>query len=156
MADDPRVQQLLDEISDSGRTPEEVCGACPELLQEVRHRWQQMRILEAELDAIFPTPGPDSDADAFAPWHAGADLPRIPGYAVEAVLGRGGMGVVYKARQRRLNRLVALKMLIAGAYAGPNERARFQREAEAVAGLRHANLVQVYDVGDHDGRPPPA
>ena len=89
-------------------------------------------------------------ADAAAP---GADLPRIPGYEVEAVLGRGGMGVVYKARHLRLNRPVALKMLLAGAYAGPQERERFQREAEAVAGLRHPNIVQVYDVGDQDGRP---
>jgi serine/threonine-protein kinase len=48
---------------------------------------------------------------------------------------------------------VALKMLLAGAYAGPHERERFQREAEAVASLRHANIVQVYDVGDTDGRP---
>src|SRR4029077_1547539 len=63
------------------------------------------------------------------------------------------MGIVYKARHLRLNRLVALKMLITGAYAGPHERARFQREAEAVAGLRHANIVQVYDVGDHEGWP---
>src|SRR5262245_25741705 len=63
------------------------------------------------------------------------------------------MGIVYKARHLRLNRTVALKMLLAGAYAGPEERERFLREAEAVAGLRHANLVQVYDVGDHDGRP---
>ena len=69
------------------------------------------------------------------------------------LLGRGGMGVVYKARHRRLNRLVALKMLIAGAYAGPPERARFQREAEAVASLHHANIVAVYDVGDHEGCP---
>ena len=60
MADDPRVQQLLDEICDSGRTPEEVCGACPELLSEVRHRWLQMRILEAQLDALFPAAGPTS------------------------------------------------------------------------------------------------
>ncbi len=80
-------------------------------------------------------------------------MPRIPGYDVEALLGRGGMGVVYKARHRRLNRLVALKMLIAGAYAGPPERARFQREAEAVASLHHANIVAVYDVGDHEGCP---
>ena len=80
-------------------------------------------------------------------------MPRIPGYDVEALLGRGGMGVVYKARHRRLNRLVALKMLLAGAYAGPPERARFQREAEAVASLHHANIVAVYDVGDHEGCP---
>src|SRR5215469_5558027 len=155
MAAESRVQQLLDEISDSGRTPEEVCGACPELLPEVRRRWRQMRAVEAELDALFPTPRPDlaPDADIPVPWPAGADLPRIPAYEVEALLGRGGMGVVYKARHRRLNRLVALKMLLAGAYAGPHERARFQREAEAVASLRHANIVAVYDVGDHEGCP---
>ena len=146
-------QQLLDEISDSGRTPEEVCGACPELLPEVRRRWRQMCAVEAELDALFPVPGHGPDADTSASRHAGADLPRIPGYDVEALLGRGGMGVVYKARHRRLNRPVALKMLIAGAYAGPPERARFQREAEAVASLRHANIVAVYDVGDHEGCP---
>jgi serine/threonine-protein kinase len=80
-------------------------------------------------------------------------LPRIPGYEVEAVLGRGGMGVVFRARHLRLNRPVALKMLLAGAYAGPHERERFQREAEAEAGLRHPNVVQVHDAGEHDGRP---
>jgi serine/threonine-protein kinase len=53
----------------------------------------------------------------------------------------------------RLGRPVALKMLLAGAYAGPQERERFLREAKAVAGLRHPNLVQVYDMGDHEGRP---
>jgi serine/threonine-protein kinase len=63
------------------------------------------------------------------------------------------MGLVYKARHHRLNRPVALKMLLAGAYAGPHERARFQREAEAVASLHHANIVAVYDVGDHEGCP---
>ena len=101
----------------------------------------------------FRRRGPDADGEDSAPSHAGADLPRIPGYEVEALLGRGGMGIVYKARHLRLNRFVALKMLITGAYAGPNEQARFQREAEAVASLRHANIVQVYDVGDHEGWP---
>src|SRR5260370_36461880 len=72
---------------------------------------------------------------------------------MDAILGRGGMGVVYNAQHLRLNRTVALKMLLAGAYASPQELARFQREAEAVAGLRHANIVQVYDVADHEGRP---
>src|SRR3954469_12038491 len=153
MAAELRVQQLLDEISDSGRTPEDVCGTCPELLPEVRRRWQQMRVVEAELDALFPAAGPGSDAGTSAPGHAGADSLRIPGYDVEALLGRGGMGLVFRARHLRLNRLVALKMLLAGAYAGPQERARFQREAKAVARLRHANIVQVYDVGDHEGCP---
>jgi tetratricopeptide (TPR) repeat protein/tRNA A-37 threonylcarbamoyl transferase component Bud32 len=153
VADESRVQQLLEEISDSGRSPEEVCAACPELLPEVRRLWEQMCAVEAQLDALFPTPGADRYARKTAPGHAVAHLPRIPGYDVETLLGRGGMGVVYKARHRRLNRLVALKMLIAGPYTGPHERARFQREAEAVASLHHANIVQVYDVGDHEGLP---
>ena len=125
MADAPGVQELLDEMLDSERSPEEVCGAYPELLAEVRERWQQMCIVEAEIEALFPTPGHDPDADGPASLDQGAELPRIPGYEVEAVLGRGGMGVVYKARHLRLNRPVALKMLLAGAYAGPDERTRF-------------------------------
>jgi serine/threonine-protein kinase len=153
MADEPRVQQLLDEIFDSARTPEEVCKEYPELLAEVRRRWQQMCQVEAELDALFPTPGLDPDAGTTGPRQAGGVLPRIEGYEVQAVLGRGGMGIVFKARDLRLNRPVALKMLLAGAYAVPEERGRFLREAEAVAGLRHANIVQVHGAGDHEGRP---
>jgi WD40 repeat protein len=80
-------------------------------------------------------------------------LPSIPGYKVLGELGQGGMGIVYQARQLALNRLVALKMIRAGAYAGGRERARFQTEAEAVARLRHPNIVQVYEVGAHEGRP---
>jgi serine/threonine-protein kinase len=94
MADEQRVQQLLDEMLDSERTPEEVCGACPELLPAVRRRWQQMRLVEAELEALFPTPGPDPGGATPAPPRQGASLPLIPGYEVEAVLGRGGVGVV--------------------------------------------------------------
>ncbi len=134
MADEPRVQQLLDEILDSECTPEEVCGDWPELLPEVRKRWQQMRIVEAELDALFPTTGPRPERRRPASPRGGVDLPHIPGYEVEAVLGYGGMGVVYKARHLRLNRVVALKMLLAGAYAAPHELARFRREAKAVGG----------------------
>jgi serine/threonine-protein kinase len=153
MADNPRVQQLLDEILTSERSPEEVCGSCPELLPEVRRRWQEMRRIEAELKVLFPTANPAAGTGSPTDTPPTPSLPSIPGYEVEAVLGRGGMGVVYRARHLRLNRPVALKMMLAGDCAGPAERARFQREAEAVAGLRHTNIVQVYDAGEHDGRP---
>jgi tRNA A-37 threonylcarbamoyl transferase component Bud32 len=79
--------------------------------------------------------------------------PEVAGYEIVGELGRGGMGVVYKARQRVLDRLVALKMVLYGGHAGSEERIRFQIEAEAVARLRHPNIVAVHEVGEHQGRP---
>jgi serine/threonine protein kinase len=89
---------------------------------------------------------------------AGADaattvLPSLPSYEVLRELGRGGMGVVYQARQLGFNRLVALKMILSGSYAGDDERDRFRIEAEAVARLQHPNIVQVHEVGEHEGKP---
>ena len=151
MPDDPRMQALLDELLDSSATPEEVCRTCPELLPHVRERWKQMRRAQSQLDEMFPS-------ESQTPTHPkGLDpireLPSIPGYQVDAVLGVGGMGVVFRAVHLKLNRIVALKMALAGAYAHPEERTRFQREAEAIAALRHPNIVQIYDVGETKGRP---
>lgn len=79
--------------------------------------------------------------------------PEVPGYEILEELGRGGMGVVYKARQLRLNRLVALKMILAGDYAGADAIDRFLAEAEIVARLCHPNIVQIHAIGDCEGRP---
>ena len=80
-------------------------------------------------------------------------LPEIPGYELLEELGRGGMGVVFRARHRSLNREVALKMLLAGALAGPERMSRLRGEAELVAKLKHLGIVQIYDVGEHAGLP---
>src|SRR5215469_3403029 len=150
MPDELRVQELLDELADNELTPEVVCVACPELLPVVRNRWRQICRARAELDVLLPI-SPHGTFPKMPPEEL--PLPQVPGYEVESVLGRGGMGVVYRARHLRLGRHVALKMALAGSYAGPHERERFRREAEAVAALRHPNLVQVYDAGDWAGRP---
>jgi WD40 repeat protein/serine/threonine protein kinase len=79
--------------------------------------------------------------------------PAIPGYDILRELGRGGMGVVYEARQIALQRTVALKMMPTGTPAGPKNLARFRAEAELIARLQHPNIVQIYDVGEVEGRP---
>ena len=80
-------------------------------------------------------------------------LPTISGYDIVRELGKGGMGVVYLARQLQADRLVALKMIRDSALAGPDDVARFRVEAQAAAGLTHPNIVRVYEVGETEGRP---
>jgi eukaryotic-like serine/threonine-protein kinase len=93
------------------------------------------------------TPATEAASPADSGW------PQVAGYQVLGELGRGGMGVVYKARHIGLDRLVALKLLRDAAHAGAEEVARFRREAEAVARLQHPHVVQIHDVGEHHGRP---
>jgi WD40 repeat protein/serine/threonine protein kinase len=105
--------------------------------------WQEP--LSPSGDATGPEPEPDQLAATTRP------LPRVPGYEVQGELGRGGMGIVYRARHLRLKRLVALKMIRPGAQV--ELLARFRVEAEAVARLQHPNIVQIFEVGEHDALP---
>jgi formylglycine-generating enzyme required for sulfatase activity/tRNA A-37 threonylcarbamoyl transferase component Bud32 len=109
----------------------------------------------------------DPPGDLAAPFSTSADIPmraedplarpssgrRIPGYEILGELGRGGMGVVYKARHLRLNRVVALKMVLSGGHATAEECRRFLTEAEVIAAVKHPGIVQVFDFGTHDGLP---
>jgi hypothetical protein len=93
--------------------------------------------------------------DAVLPRPAAVDCewPAVPGYEILGELGRGGMGVVYQARQLGLERTVALKMVLTGIHTGPKDLARFRAEAALIARLQHPNIVQIYDVGEAAGRP---
>ena len=78
---------------------------------------------------------------------------RVGPYELLRELGRGGMGVVYVARQENLNRLVALKMILAGCHAGAAALGRLRSEAKVLARLRHPNIVQIHDIGEQAGQP---
>lgn len=153
---EPRIRALLEQILESGSSPEQVSGGDRELERVLHKRLRRARHVEAQMEALFPTP----DSIGTSPRRALIDrlrqderLPEIPGYEIHRVIGKGGMGVVYRARHLKLNRWVAIKMVLLGAHASRQEMECLLREAQDVAALRHPNIVQVYDVAEHDGFP---
>jgi eukaryotic-like serine/threonine-protein kinase len=140
----------------AGESPrlEEYTRRFPELSDELAAQFQVHRALVGDTIRLEESL-PPSSLETLAPLdarRAGDNAPALPGFEVLAELGRGGMGVVYKAREINLNRMVALKMILAGTHAGGEARRRFQREAEAVGRLRHPNIVQIHATGEHGGR----
>jgi len=151
---------LRDEVEDPALVAHvEVCASCQSLLEALAADNVATLAVAEQPDAkrgprpSCPDPldalrGHSSALDPVAePFAEAAPLPDVPGYEILDRLGRGGMGVVYKARHQKLNRVVALKMILAGEHAGADKLARFHVEAEAVARLRHPNIVEIYDIG---------
>jgi serine/threonine protein kinase len=156
--DDNRVTELAlrwEELRERGQeaTVEDLCREHPELIEPLRRRIQALREMDAVLEPSAARPGPPlSFGSRFAVLREQL-FPQVPGYEILGELGRGGMGVVYQARQTKLDRVVALKMILPRLCPRPAERVRFRREIEAVANLHHPNLITVYEVGEFEDRP---
>lgn len=151
MTDTERLIDLLvawEESRQRGQTQtaEQLCPDDPALQAELRQRISKR---ERFLDMI-DSPGA-TISDAAAPGNAA--VPRLEGYEFLELIGFGGMGVVYKARQSALHRLVAVKMILGGPFSSGQDLDRFRFEAEAVARLQHPNIVQIFEIGEQDHRP---
>ena len=168
--DDLRLESLLDHYQDRlehGRVPnlDDLCQDCPELRPEFEKRVARLRKVgrllgDPQLPATRVEPEPElslSDDKTWVSQGTGyappVEIPAPPGYQVLAPLGEGGMGVVYKAKQIGLERLVALKMILAGSRTRAVDLARFRNEAQAIAALRHPNIVQVFEIGEFRDQP---
>jgi len=150
-------------VSQAIMTHLEVCTACDARTEQFDTladaficSLRQAHLSSAEHASTNPAtaaPCQNRSVDEMPAENGAGNAIRVAGYTILEELGRGGMSVVYKARQSRPDRLVALKMILAGGHAGAERRARFLAEADAIGRLQHPGIVQVYEVGEQDGLP---
>jgi serine/threonine protein kinase len=153
MSFDPRLTDLLLTWEDALARGEkvsaaELCRDCPDLILPLEAR---IRALCALTPVLNLAPFEDDATDPQAATAPLPDIGSIPGFVLQDELGRGGSGVVYKANQTALDRLVAIKILMGGAFAGEVALQRFQSEARTLAQLRDAHIVQIHDIGTVQG-----
>ena len=142
-------EMVLRETQGEAPTLQEYLARFPEWAEQLERQWEIERALQPDnLTETQCEPSFDKTAAAGFARRAGND-----DYEILEVLGQGGMGAVYKARQRSLNRIVALKMIRDGSLASADDRERFRIEAEAAARLQHPNIVQIFEVGERDSMP---
>ncbi len=127
--------------------PATLLGLCPQCLMKAGLPAPIQSTIPLGADAFVE--GPETETKEFVP---GTKLGYIGDYELLEEMARGGMGVVYKARQASLKRIVAIKMIRAGELAGETEIRRFRAEAEAAAQLQHPNIVAIHEIGEHAGR----
>ena len=148
-----KLAQLTEDTDAEMRHRAEDFAPPSEVEKEIVRRLKRIRPSSA---AVSRDPGESTistQRGLAAPAVADSGWPAVPGYEITGMLGRGGMGVVFKARHLALQRIVALKMLRNWARAGEEELVRFRTEADVIARLQHPNIVQIYDVGEVAGRP---
>jgi hypothetical protein len=155
---DERIDEIIAEFLEAeavDRPPDRAAllARHPDLADELRSFFadhDRMRAMAEPLQEPAPGEAPTLGLDA--PLSPGTTVRYFGDYEILAEIARGGMGVVYKARQVSLNRVVALKMILAGQLASPADVQRFHAEAEAAANLDHPNIVPIYEVGEHEGQ----
>src|SRR5262249_33096811 len=136
-----------------GRTPEEVCRDCPELLPEVRQRWRQFQLIDGQVRSLLPGLATRPDAGAIAPPASAPAPPAAFGrYQVRGTLGAGRFGAVFRGHDSQVDRPVAIKVPRADASPAQAEGEAALQEARRLAQLRHPGIVAVHDVGVHEGQ----
>lgn len=155
----PSAETVLDLIynevvvrEELGETPhfEEYAARFPHLSDSLRIQFEVHRAVSDDLlESTRPENGLPPVFEEKKGFYFG---PQLAEYEIVEELGRGGMGVVYKARHRALKRFVALKMILPGRVPSPRESVRFRSEADNIARLHHPNIIQIFDVGEDNGQ----